>query len=324
MRKGMRMRRPTLTRYLTRRALVTAGSGLAAGLGIAGAGYATEVEPNHVRTTRYALTPPGWPAGRPLRIALIADTHSNRSNMGETALADVVARTNALDPDLVLLLGDYCSQDPGRLEPEQVAGILSGARGRLGTYAVQGNHDWGDDRAARRAGHGPTRTERALKAAGIDLVEDAVRKVPGAEGLYVAGLASEQSPGPDGRLRRIEDLDASRLAALSRALEPVPPGGRVILMAHEPDIFAAGLDPRVALTVSGHTHGGQVRVMGWSPWIPSRYGNRYAYGHVEERGRHLVVSGGLGSHFVAGRPLRIGVPPEIVLVEVGAAAPATA
>ena len=82
-------------------------------------------------------------------------------------------------------------------------------------------------------------------------------------------------------------------------------------------MFATGLDPRIALTLTGHTHGGQVRILGWSPWIPSRFGLRYAHGHIVEGRRHLIVSAGLGSHFVAGRPLRFGIPPEIVLVELG-------
>ena len=64
---------------------------------------------------------------------------------------------------------------------------------------------------------------------------------------------------------------------------------------------------RVALTLSGHTHGGQVRLFGWSPIVPSRYGNRYAYGHVAERQRDLIVSAGLGTSV---QPLRLGVPPE--------------
>ena len=72
---------------------------------------------------------------------------------------------------------------------------------------------------------------------------------------------------------------------------------------------------RVALTLSGHTHGGQVRMLGYAPAVPSRYRNRYAYGHVVERGRNLIVSGGLGCSIA---PVRLGVPPEIVLVEVGA------
>ena len=87
------------------------------------------------------------------------------------------------------------------------------------------------------------------------------------------------------------------------------------LMAHEPDIFPE-VPGRVALTLSGHTHGGQVRVFGYAPIVPSKFGTRYAYGHVVENARHLVVSGGLGC---SGVPFRFGSPPEIVLVELGAA-----
>ena len=89
-----------------------------------------------------------------------------------------------------------------------------------------------------------------------------------------------------------------------------------ILMAHEPDIFRKVPD-RVALTLSGHTHGGQVRLFGWSPVVPSRYGNKYAYGHVTEGDRHMIVSGGLGCSIL---PVRFGVPPEIVVVDLGGGA----
>jgi hypothetical protein len=64
---------------------------------------------------------------------------------------------------------------------------------------------------------------------------------------------------------------------------------------------------------SGHTHGGQVRLLGWSPVVPSRFGNRYAYGHIRERS-DLIVSAGLGCSML---PVRFGVPPEIVLVTLG-------
>jgi predicted MPP superfamily phosphohydrolase len=74
---------------------------------------------------------------------------------------------------------------------------------------------------------------------------------------------------------------------------------------------------RISLTLAGHTHGGQIRLFGFSPMVPSRYGNRFAYGHVVERSRHMIVSGGLGCSFA---PVRLGVPPEIVLVKVSAAA----
>ncbi len=88
----------------------------------------------------------------------------------------------------------------------------------------------------------------------------------------------------------------------------------VILLAHEPDIFARPTD-RVALTLSGHTHGGQVRILGYAPIVPSQFGSRYVYGHIVENDQHLIVSGGLGC---SGIPVRFGSPPEIVVVEFGA------
>ena len=90
-------------------------------------------------------------------------------------------------------------------------------------------------------------------------------------------------------------------------------GAPVILLAHEPDIFTR-VPARVSLTLSGHTHGGQVRLFGYSPVVPSRYGNRYAYGHIVEDDRNLVVSGGLGCSIM---PVRFGVPPEILEIQVG-------
>ena len=104
----------------------------------------------------------------------------------------------------------------------------------------------------------------------------------------------------------MHDLDGT----LAKVTDDAP----VILLAHEPDIFPR-VPSRVSLTLSGHTHGGQVRVFGYSPMVPSRYGNRYAYGHIVEDNRHLVVSGGLGCSIL---PVRIGVPPEIVMVDVAA------
>ncbi len=96
-------------------------------------------------------------------------------------------------------------------------------------------------------------------------------------------------------------------------MEQITDDAPVVLMAHEPDIFPE-VPARVALTVAGHTHGGQVRLAGYAPYVPSKYGRRYVYGHIVEEGRNLVVSGGLGC---SGVPLRFGSPPEIVLVEIG-------
>ena len=80
--------------------------------------------------------------------------------------------------------------------------------------------------------------------------------------------------------------------------------------------FFRACPTRVALTLAGHTHGGQIRLpFIWPAFVPSKFGERFAYGHVDRRRRHMIVSGGLGTSVV---PARLGVPPEVVRIELGA------
>ena len=306
---------------LTRRALVSRTfltSSLAAGGSGLGIRYAAAIEPKQIHITRYRFTPERWPVGLQLRVALLADFHAHPRNMNEQDLATVVERTNALQPDVTVLLGDYGSQSPGPVAPEVVADLMRGLVAPKGVYAIQGNHDWTDDPAAMQRRGGPTRVARAFLAAGIPFLDNKALPLDLGASVWIAGLESEETRSiPSAVSSNPSKLDQHRTATLAQMLNPVPFDASVLLLAHEPDIFATGLDPRVAVTLSGHTHGGQIRILGWSPWIPSRYGLRYAYGHIIENERHLVVSGGLGSHFVVGRPLRIGIPPEIVVVELG-------
>jgi predicted MPP superfamily phosphohydrolase len=170
----------------------------------------------------------------------------------------------------------------------------------FGVWAILGNHDWWNDVAGVRA---------AFAKVGIPVLENrSVLLGTGARRFWLAGLG-DQLAHPLGahRFRGEDDLDGT--------LAQVTTDDPVILLAHEPDIFPSVPD-RVALTLAGHTHGGQIRVpLLWERIVPSRYGARYAYGHIVETGRHMVVSGGLGTSFV---PVRLGVPPEIVRIEIGA------
>lgn len=300
---------------ITRRGLIN-GSALAA-LGGAGGlgGYAFAVEPGfRLEVARYKLTPPGWPPGLQLRIVALADIHAAEPWMDVDRIRQIVARANALEPDVALLLGDYAggvAPVSGDVPPEAWAGALSGLRARRGIFAVLGNHDWGRDPMAAFAGDARSVPWRALEAAGIRVLEnEAVRIVHRGRPVWIAGLG-DQIVRQEGRERPGRDDLPKTLAALGPAEEPA------LLMAHEPDIFPHVPD-RIALTLSGHTHGGQVRFFGRAPVVPSRYGERYAYGHIEEGGRHLVVSGGLGC---SNLPVRFGAPPEIVMVELGEKAP---
>ena len=146
---------------------------------------------------------------------------------------------------------------------------------------------------------------------GIPVYEnDVVRLSKDGRAFWLAGLGDQLAFWPTRRRYSDRRLGVDELAT---TLAKIPTLDPVVLLAHEPDIMTQVPD-RVALVLSGHTHGGQVRLFGWSPMVPSRYGNRYAYGHVREQ-CDLIVSGGLGCSIV---PLRFGVPPEIVVVTVGA------
>jgi predicted MPP superfamily phosphohydrolase len=100
------------------------------------------------------------------------------------------------------------------------------------------------------------------------------------------------------------------------ALREVPDWGSVLAFTHNPDVFPE-IPTRVSLTLASHTHGGQVRlpIVG-TPVVPSRYGSRYAAGHVVERGRHLYISSGIGT---AGLPLRLRRPPEVPVLVLSSA-----
>lgn len=287
-------------RPLTRRTVLKGALGSAFGLV---GGYAFAVEPGFLlRLQPYALTPPAWPSGLRLRIAAIADLHAGEPYMPLKRIEHIVAAANDLKADLIVLLGDYVAGPGVRIRnvPSQLwARALSRLEAPLGVHAILGNADWWD---------GAVTCRRALGRAGIPILEnDAVRLVHDGHGFWLAGLGDQITFIEDGEDERpVADLDAT-LAAL-RTDEPA------ILLAHEPKIFA-GLTDRFALTLAGHTHGGQIRFLGWSPISADSYGNRYAYGHVVEDGRHLIISGGLG---LSKLPVRLGVPPEIVLVELGA------
>jgi predicted MPP superfamily phosphohydrolase len=276
--------------------------------------YGFTVEPLlRLHVARYDLDPPQWPKDLPLRIAAIADIHACEPWMTEEHIESIVAHANSLRPDIVLLLGDYFAGHryvTRYLDTSEWARPLAQLKAPLGVHAILGNHDWWHDREAQELRHGPTRARRALEAVNIPVYEnDAVRLTQNGKPFWIAGLGDQLAFIPSRRIRpglRVGVDDLGR--TLARITDDAP----VILMAHEPDV-AMRVPDRVALTMSGHTHGGQVRMFGWSPVVPSRYGAKLAYGHRREA-CDIIVSGGLGCSIV---PFRLGVPPEIVLVTLG-------
>jgi uncharacterized protein len=279
-RPGPRRRRPDRSFVLAGFAAVAAGAALA--------GWSAWFAPRRVRLRRRTLRLARWPAELAgLRVAVISDLHTGAPHVDAAKVARLVARINRARPDLVVLLGDYV--DPTvpfgtPVAPATVAAELGGLRARLGVVAVLGNHDW--THTGAEMGH-------CLRAAGVTVLEN--EAVALGDGLWVAGV------GPEGK----------RVANPAAALTRVPAAAAVLLLSHHPDTFVRVPD-RVALTLAGHTHGGQVALPGLGGrQIPSRFGDRFAGGHVVEDGRHLFVSVGVGTSRL---PIRLLAPPEIVVL----------
>jgi uncharacterized protein len=267
------------------RTAAAAAAGAAAAAAVAWRALWHEPRSGVVRERDLAL--PRWPdALAGLRVALISDLHTGAPHVDEERLERLVAAVNARRPDLVLLLGDYIApavRFGSVVEPPAVATRLGALRAPRGVVAVLGNHDWHNDGPGMRA---------ALRAAGIPVLENDARD---AGGLWVAGVEDARYCSPDP----------------ARALRDVPGDAPVIVLSHDPDVFPT-VPGRAALTVSGHLHGGQVGVpVVRRPFIPSRFGERYAAGHVVEDGRHLYVTTGIGT---TGWPVRLFTPPEAIVL----------
>ncbi|HEX6184556.1 MAG TPA: metallophosphoesterase [Pyrinomonadaceae bacterium] len=269
------------------------------------AAWAFWLEPASLTVRRVELTVPGWRAEHAgLKVALLTDLHVGAPHMSLARLRRVVERVNAEAPDVVLITGDFViggPQDKGGerggvaggtfVAPEPIAAELKALRAPLGVYAVLGNHDWWFD---------GERVTRALEGAGLRVLENrAVRVERDGRAFWLAGIADlwTRKPNIEGALREVTTDDP------------------VILFTHNPDIFP-GVPARVSLTLAGHTHGGQVNLpLVGRPVVPSHFGQRFAFGHVVEGGRHLYVGGGLGTSII---PVRFRVPPEIVVLSLEA------
>jgi predicted MPP superfamily phosphohydrolase len=287
-------------------------TGLGASAGVVGSTgvYAFGIEPLYrLVVTPYAPVLPNWTPGLSLRVAVLADFHVGEPFMPLDRIAEIVDTTNALKPDLILMLGDYPagpSVTYRKIPLTDFARVVSALRAPLGVYSILGNHDWWDDKQAQARLDGPVAAQRALEDVGIPVLEnEALRLEKDGKPFWIAGVG-DQIPF---LLRDIEWGRDDLPGTLAKVTDAAP----VLLMIHAPDLFMQ-VPARVALTLAGHTHGGQIRLFGYSPAIPSVHGNDFAYGHVVRKGRHMIVSGGFG---VSRIPVRLGVPPEIVLLNLG-------
>lgn len=262
--------------------------------------------------TTYAPRLPAWPDGLKLRIAVLSDFHACAPFMDAKRIRGLCDEANALKPDIILLLGDFVGgpRFSRELTQAELVEAFSGLSAPLGVHAVMGNHDY-DDYTREQVLAGDVIAVRALREAGVTVhINHSQRIEHRGQAFWLAGLGDQRAFHTRGMSYERDDLG---LEDLDGTLAQVTDDAPVILLAHEPDIFPQVPD-RVALTLSGHTHGGQIKLFGKTPVVPSKFGSRYVYGHVEDEGRHLIVTSGLG---YSGWPIRFATKQEIVLIELG-------
>lgn len=235
------------------------------------------------QVARYRATLPGLSA--PLRVVQLSDSHASTLDMPPARLRRVVGMMNALAPDLIVLTGDYVSGNPDRWSAAQTREALApfdGLQAPLGVFAVLGNHD------------GPANTAAALRQGPVRLL---VGQRVDAGPVTIVGADDFQRGSP-------------AVEAMRAAIRTAPPDKPVLVLVHEP-VFFEWLPPRPVVMIAGHTHGGQVMLPIVGAWSTNEFYAAHRRGWFVRGVQRMLVSSGLGTTDL---PIRIGVPPEIVLL----------
>lgn len=271
-------------------------------------------EPRSLIIKEVKIESPHW-HGKPIRIALIADIHADNYHMPLSRVKTIITKTSALNPDLVFIGGDYAgghfgqshkpgtslenrSDDDNQLHRDLITAFDPLAKNTpLGAIAIMGNHDcwWSCDE-----------TRKAFSQTKVVFLENRNHHIQQLGwDFWVIGLEDDYSQHPDYGLQ----------------FSQIPSGADVLTLAHNPRLFYLPEASMVFssrskypnIQFSGHSHGGQVRfpIIG-APVTSTPYTNETIDGYMFENSRTLIVTSGLGE---TGLPVRFGVPPEIMIVE---------
>ncbi len=276
------------TRVTRRRFLKLMGVlSVTAGMSAAGAAYGFNVEPNQLQVERVTIPLMRLPgAFDGVTIAQLSDLHYGPYVSAEH-IAQAVQQTNALQPDAIVLTGDLVNMSWRYIQP--CMEIIAKLEAPLGVFAVLGNHDYW-------IGHLELMLA-SLKKTDIRLLRNQAAPLTRARAtMYLVG---------------IDDL-WQKLADLRRALTNVPHNACKIALMHEPDFADVAAQAEIDLQLSGHSHGGQVRLPFFGPLVLPKYGEKYPMGLARVGNfTQVYTTRGVG---VLPPAVRLNCPPEITLL----------
>jgi predicted MPP superfamily phosphohydrolase len=260
---------------------VAIGSAVAGGLTTTG--YATLFEPNRLKISRVSVTIKRLPPSlEGLKIILMSDFHLFPFTSADL-IQQAIRQASTLQPDIALFAGDFVYSEAEAAY--ELSPILAQLNPKLGSFAVLGNHD---------NVKGAEIVQNALTQSGIEVLDNrGITLSVGPSSFYLAGMDSMAAGSPDVR------------AAFAdyRGNKPV------LVLAHEPDtIDYYSQRAPIDLQLSGHSHGGQIRLPGIGPVILPPWGRRYPRGLYRVNDSQLFTSQGIGT---VDLPVRINCPPEI-------------
>lgn len=249
--------------------------------------YATRIEPRWLDVKSVEIVLPRLdPAFDGYRVVQFSDIHMDE-DMTPARLRTIVRRVNAQQPDLIVITGDFITRRSHYVASEMIA-VLRQLRAADGVLAVPGNHDYWNDQIGS--------VRRIMERSGIIDLSNRVYSLQRADArLHIGG---------------VDDV-VYRRARLDQVLAALPDEGAAILLAHEPD-FADISAPtgRFDLQLSGHTHGGQVRLPLVGALISPTHGTRYSRGLLDIDGMWLYTNAGIGT---VSFHLRFNCRPEITV-----------
>lgn len=253
--------------------------------------YATWIEPFRLTVTRQQLQLPGWPAEAPLRILHISDLHFERFSTREAALLEQVEK---LQPDLILLTGDYLNLSSvyNAEAQQETRKLLGRLHAPLGVYAITGSPPVDV----------PQIVPRIFANLDIRWLDDEALPIAWRDvTFWLLGVRCSTNLERDG-------------AALERLKRQVPAGMPSLLLYHSPDLMPEAARQGITLYLAGHTHGGQLRLPLYGALLTSsQWGKRYEMGRYQQDYTTLYVSRGLGMEGLGAPRARFLSPPEIIL-----------